>query len=254
MKNKLLFKVKDVNKSYDTGAQSVHAIRNLTCEIYHSDFTVIMGSSGSGKSTLLYLLSGMDHVTSGEVSYKEIPIHQLKEKQLLKLRKKDFGMVYQGIHLIPYLTLLENVVVPARLNEKNHKKALSKSTDLLKTLDLEKEYHRLPAQVSGGQQQRAAVARALVNDCDVLFADEPTGALNTSQGENLLDTLTKVNQNGKSIVMVTHDIKAACRGNRILFIEDGKIDGTLNLSPYHLEEDIDEREQKIYSFLRRKGW
>lgn len=254
MEKKLLFKVKDVNKSYDTGAQSVHAIRNLTCDIYHSDFTVIMGSSGSGKSTLLYLLSGMDQVTSGDVLYKEAPIHKLKEKQLLTLRKKDFGMVYQGIHLIPYLTLLENVVVPAKLNEKNHKKAINKSMALLKEFDLEKEYHRLPSQVSGGQQQRAAVARALVNDCDVLFADEPTGALNTSQGENLLNTLTKVNQNNKSVVMVTHDIKAACRGNRILFIEDGKIEGTLHLEPFNLEEDLDEREQKIYSFLRQRGW
>jgi len=254
MGKELLFKLNDVNKSYDTGAQSVHAIRNLTCEIYHSDFTVIMGSSGSGKSTLLYLMSGMDRVTSGDVVYNGIAIHQLKEKQLLKLRKESFGMVYQGIHLIPYLTLLENVVVPAKLIEKNHKKAISKSIELLKSLDLEKEYHRLPSQVSGGQQQRAAVARAMVNDCDVLLADEPTGALNTSQGENLLNTLSKVNQNNKSIVMVTHDIKAACRGNRILYIEDGKIEGTLNLEPFSLEEDLDEREQKIYSFLRQRGW
>lgn len=254
MAKKLLFELKDVNKSYDTGTQSVHAIRNLTCKIYHSDFTVIMGSSGSGKSTLLYLLSGMDHVTSGDVLYNDIPIHHLKEKQLLTLRKKDFGMVYQGIHLIPYLTLLENVVVTAKLNEKNHKKAITKSMNLLKDLDLEKEYHRLPSQVSGGQQQRGAVARALVNDCDVLFADEPTGALNTAQGENLLNTLTKVNQDNNSIVMVTHNIKAACRGNRILFIKDGKIEGELNLEPFHLEEDLDDREQRVYSFLRQRGW
>ncbi len=254
MENKLLFKLRDVNKSYDTGTQSVHAIRNLTCDIYHSDFTVIMGSSGSGKSTLLYLLSGMDHVTSGDVIYNEIPIHQLKEKQLLTLRKKDFGMVYQAIHLIPYLTLLENVVVTAKLNEKNHKKAIKKSMDLLNDLDLEEEYHRLPSQVSGGQQQRGAIARALVNDCDVLFADEPTGALNTAQGENLLNILTNVNEDNKSIVMVTHDIKAACRGNRLLFIKDGKIEGELNLEPFNNEEDLDEREQKVYSFLRQRGW
>ncbi len=225
MEKKLLFKLKDVNKSYDTGTQSVHAIRNLTCDIYHSDFTVIMGSSGSGKSTLLYLLSGMDQVTSGDVYYNEIPVHQLKEKQLLTLRKKDFGMVYQGIHLIPYLTLLENVVVTAKLNEKNHKKALMKSMNLLKELDLEKEYHRLPSQVSGGQQQRGAVARALVNDCDVLCADEPTGALNTAQGENLLNILSKVNSDNKSIIVVAHDIKTAYRGNRMLFLKDGDIAG-----------------------------
>ncbi len=254
MEKRILFKLKDVNKSYDTGRQSVHAIRNLTCDIHHSDFTVIMGSSGSGKSTLLYLLSGMDQVTSGAVVYNEVPIHQLKEKQLLKLRKKDFGMVYQGIHLIPYLSLLENVVITAKLNEKSSKKALEKSVSILKSLDLEKEYNRLPSQVSGGQQQRCAVARALVNECEVLFADEPTGALNTAQGENLLNILTKVNKNNKSIVMVTHDIKAACRGNRILFIKDGKIEGELNLKSFQLEEELDDREQKIYSFLRQRGW
>ncbi len=126
--------------------------------------------------------------------------------------------------------------------------------DLLNDLDLEEEYHRLPSQVSGGQQQRGAIARALVNDCDVLFADEPTGALNTAQGENLLNILTNVNEDNKSIVMVTHDIKAACRGNRLLFIKDGKIEGELNLEPFNNEEDLDEREQKVYSFLRQRGW
>lgn len=253
MTNKL-FNIVDVNKSYDTGTQNVHVIRNLSCDIYPDDFTIIMGSSGSGKSTLLYLLSGMDTVSSGQINYNNSPIDKLKEKQLLKLRKKEFGMVYQGIHLIPYLSILENVAITARLKEKNSKLALEKSTNLLKELDLEKELHRLPSQVSGGQQQRCAVARALINDCNVLFADEPTGALNTSQGEKMLDILTKLNQKKKSIVMVTHDIKAACRGNRILYIRNGKIEGELVLEPYNFTDDLDEREQTIYSFLRQRGW
>lgn len=254
MENNVLFKLKDVSKTYTSNHQSVHAIRNLTCNIQEGDFTVIMGSSGSGKSTLLYLLSGMDELTSGEIQYDEQPFHQMKEKQLLKLRKNQFGMVYQGIHLIPYLTLLENVVVTAKLVDKKHTTALAKSKDLLIRFDLEKELDRLPAQVSGGQQQRGAIARALVNDCKVLFADEPTGALNTAQGANLLDILTSINLEGKSIVMVTHDLKAACRGNRILFIKDGKIEGELNLKRYQNDEPIDEREQTVYQFLRQRGW
>lgn len=254
MEKNVLFELKDVSKTYTSNHQSVHAIRNLNCNILEGDFTVIMGSSGSGKSTLLYLLSGMDDLTSGDIQYEKHPIHRMKEKQLLQLRKHQFGMVYQGIHLVPYLTLLENVVVTAKLIEKKHSKALMKSTELLQQLDLENELNRLPAQVSGGQQQRGAIARALVNDCKVLFADEPTGALNTAQGANLLDILTGINNVGKSIVMVTHDLKAACRGNRLLFIQDGKIEGELNLKPYQHDEPMDEREQTVYQFLRQRGW
>lgn len=254
MENNKLFELKDVSKTYTSNNQSVHAIRNLTCSIHEGDFTVIMGSSGSGKSTLLYLLSGMDDLSSGEIQYEKESLHRMKEKQLLKLRKHQFGMVYQGIHLVPYLTLLENVVVTAKLVEKKHTKALEKSKALLMRLDLENELNRLPSQVSGGQQQRGAIARALVNDCKVLFADEPTGALNTAQGANLLDILTGINRQQKSIVMVTHDLKAACRGNRILFIKDGKIEGELNMKPYEDDETMDEREQTVYQFLRQRGW
>lgn len=254
MEIKKLFELKDVSKTYASNNQSVHAIRNLTCNINEGDFTVIMGSSGSGKSTLLYLLSGMDDISSGQIEYEGDVFHLLKEHQLLELRKHQFGMVYQGIHLVPYLTLLENVVITSKLVEKNHAKALEKSKSLLIDLNLENELNRLPSQVSGGQQQRGAIARALVNDCKVLFADEPTGALNTSQGANLLDILTRINRERKSVVMVTHDLKAACRGNRILFIKDGKIEGELNLKPFDETEPIDEREQTVYQFLRQRGW
>lgn len=254
MGDSVIYRIKDASKTYLSGEQSVHAIRNLNCEIFREDFTVIMGSSGSGKSTLLYLLSGMDNVSSGEVYFKNQAIHTMKEKQLLQMRQNQIGMIYQGIHLIPYLTLLENVVVTAKLTEKNHAKAVEKSRALLDKLLLSEEMGRIPAQVSGGQQQRGAVARALVNDCEVLFADEPTGALNTSQGQNLLDILTEINQTGKSIVMVTHDLKAACRGNRILYLKDGKIEGDLRLSPFDKNEPVDEREQKVYQFLRQRGW
>jgi putative ABC transport system ATP-binding protein len=254
MNETIMYRLKDVSKTYLAGKQNVHAIRNLNCEIFKEDFTVIMGSSGSGKSTLLYLLSGMDSVTSGEVYFGNQAIHDMKEKQLLNMRQQQIGMIYQGIHLIPYLTLLENVVVTAKLTRKNHAKAVAISRELLDRLQLSAEMDRLPAQVSGGQQQRGAVARALANECNVLFADEPTGALNTSQGENMLDILSEINQAGKTIVMVTHDLKAACRGNRILFIKDGKIEGDLRLPFFNKNEPIDEREQKVYQFLRQRGW
>lgn len=254
MNQKAIYKLKDVCKTYLAEKQSVHAIRNLNCDIYKEDFTVIMGTSGSGKSTLLYLMSGMDSITSGEVHFENHSIHTMNEKQLLNMRQKQIGVIYQGIHLIPYLTLLENVSIAAKLIEKDHKKALERSNQLLDELDLSQEKDRLPAQVSGGQKQRGAVARALVNQCDVLFADEPTGALNTSQGESMLDILTDINESGKTIIMVTHDLKAACRGNRILYLKDGKIEGELNLEDFRKDEPIDEREQKVYRFLRQRGW
>lgn len=254
MSQTVIYKLKDVCKTYMAGEQSVHAIRNLNCEIFKEDFTVIMGSSGSGKSTLLYLLSGMDGVSSGEVYFGSQAIHTMKEKQLLKMRQEQIGMIYQGIHLIPYLTLLENVVITGKLTEKRHTRALSKSQKLLETLQLVNEMNRLPAQVSGGQQQRGAVARAIVNDCSVLFADEPTGALNTSHGENILDILSGLSQSGKTVIMVTHDLKAACRGNRILFLKDGKFEGDLRLPQFNKSEPVDEREQNLYQFLRQRGW
>lgn len=254
MNEKIIYKLNDVCKTYLTGKQSVHAIRNLNCDIHGGDFTVIMGASGSGKSTLLYLMSGMDSITSGEVYFDNQSIHEMNEKQLLKMRQKQIGVIYQGVHLIPYLTLLENVLITSKLTEKDHNKAIEKSKQLLDKLNLSKEKNRLPSQVSGGQKQRGAVARALVNQCDVLFADEPTGALNTSQGENMLDILTDINKSGKSIIMVTHDLKAACRGNRILYLKDGKIEGELNLNDFRKDEPIDEREQKVYRFLRQRGW
>jgi len=244
----------NVNKTYQTNSHNVHAIRNLSLDIYEGDFTVIMGSSGSGKSTLLYLISGMDNFNSGEIKYNNFNINNLSEKELIKLRRKEFGMIYQGIHLIPYLTIFENVLTTLMLIEKNKKIAIKKSEEMLLSLDLQKELHRLPSQISGGQQQRAAVARALINNCNVLFADEPTGALNTSQGENLLNLLSNINNSNKSIIMVTHDLKAACRGNRILFLKDGKIEGELNLKKFLNDQSLDEREEEIYNFLRQRGW
>jgi putative ABC transport system ATP-binding protein len=254
MNKKIIYNLKDVCKTYITKEQSVHAVRNLNCQIYEKDFTVIMGSSGSGKSTLLYLVSGMDSVSSGEIHFKDKSLHLMKEKELLHMRQKEIGMIYQGVHLIPYLSILENVAVAAKLITKNHMEATNKAKKLLESLNLKDEFHRVPAQVSGGQQQRAAVARALINDCEVLFADEPTGALNTAQGQNLLDILTEINQKGRTVVMVTHDLKAALRANRILFIRDGKIEGDLNLPAYNSTEPIDEREQTVYNFLRQRGW
>ncbi len=252
MKNKLL-KTQDICKTFISSGVEFHAIRNMTLDIYEHDFTVIMGSSGSGKSTLLFLLSGLDSTTSGSVWFEEARIDNMRENKLAQMRRSNVGFVFQAINLAPNLSIFENITVPGYLNQKNRREVEKKALALLQLMGIEQEKDRMPSQVSGGQQQRAAIARALINTPKVLFADEPTGALNSSQGENVLDILSDINNQGQTIVMVTHDIKAACRANRILYIRDGRIDGELALEKYS-KQSFGEREQQIFHFLKSKGW
>jgi putative ABC transport system ATP-binding protein len=252
MKNKVL-RTKDLCKTYVSEGVSFNAIRNLNLEIYENDFTVIMGNSGSGKSTLLYLLSGLDSVTSGEVFFEDKRIDTLKEKHMADFRRRSIGFVYQGINLVPNLSIFENIAMAGYLVDNKRKNVDKRAMELIEMMQLKNEASRLPSQVSGGQQQRCGIARGLVNSPKVLFADEPTGALNSAQGENVLDVLTKLNEDGQSIVMVTHDLKAASRADRVVFIKDGKIDGELPLDKYSKDTARD-REQTIFSFLKSKGW
>lgn len=243
----------DLCKTYVSDSVQFHAIRNLNLEIYGEDFTVIMGSSGSGKSTLLYLLSGIDSVTAGEVHFQDTRVDQMREKHTAQFRRKSIGFIFQAINLVPNLSLLENVAISGYLVTRDRRQVNTRAMELLDMMGLRQEARRLPSQVSGGQQQRAAIARGLINSPTVLFADEPTGSLNSSQGQNVLDILTEINAQGQTIVMVTHDIKAACRADRILFIRDGKIDGDLRLDKYNPEKS-ETREKAIFDYLTGKGW
>ncbi len=250
---KSIIRCKDLCKVYLSAEVEVKAVNNLTIDIYEKDFTVIMGSSGSGKSTLLYLLSGLDSVTKGEVWFEDKRVDKLKEKSMVKLRRNNIGFVFQSINLVPNLTIFENVTIPGYLAQKDRKKVDTKARELLNSMGINQEASRMPSQLSGGQQQRVAIARGLINSPQVLYADEPTGALNSTQGESILDVFTEINTKGQSIVMVTHDLKAACRANRILFLRDGQIDGELTLENYS-KADYAEREKKVYSFLKERGW
>jgi len=248
-----IIKTRDLCKTYMSDGEGFHAIKNVNVEIYEKEFTVIMGSSGSGKSTLLYLLSGLDNITAGVVTFDEISLASLTERRMAEFRRRKIGFVFQAINLVHSLSLYENVVISGYLIEKDRKKVDAIGLELLKLVGLEEQIDRLPSRVSGGQQQRAAVARALINSPKVLFADEPTGALNSAQGENILDILTDLNNKGQSIVMVTHDIKAASRADRILFIKDGRVDGDMNLDKYSTK-DKELREKAVFDFLSEKGW
>ncbi|MFB4331941.1 ABC transporter ATP-binding protein [Paenibacillus sp. CR_12] len=244
----IMLQASNLCKTYTTGKEQYHAVRNVDLSIYAGDFTVIMGDSGSGKSTLLYLLSGLDAVTAGEVHLQGQRLDQLSAKELARFRADQIGFIYQNSNLVPDLTLFDNVALPGYIANRDKEAVKQRANDLMTSLHLEKQGTRLPSQVSGGQQQRAAIARALINNPDMIFADEPTGSLNYEQGVTVLDILSRMNAEGQSIVMVTHDMKAACRGNRLIYIRDGKIGGTLDMGPY-VPELASEREAMIFAYV-----
>lgn len=213
-----------------------------------------MGPSGAGKSTLLYALSGMDQITSGEIVYQGETISSYSENQMARLRSREFGFVFQQTHLVSNLTLYENVAVAGYVGKKRTpQETANRAEALLEQMNVGGAKDRLPAQVSGGEAQRAAIARAMINDPGLLFADEPTGALNKSNSEEVLNLLSQLNQSGQSILMVTHDIRAALRGNRILYLEDGKVLDELKLPDYAAEQ-AREREIQLNSWLSALQW
>ena len=244
----------DLCKSFANNGGQNHVLNNLNMEIYEKDFTVIMGSSGSGKSTLLYCLSGMDRITSGEVKFQDKSINRLKEKDMAKLRSEKFGFIFQQMHLVSNLTLLENVTVTGYLNKnKSANQVKNRAATLFGTVNLSEAKDRLPSMVSGGEAQRAAIARSIISEPVVLFADEPTGALNRKNSQDVLNLLTSLNEAGQSIVMVTHDLKAAIRATRLLYLEDGNIIGEMNL-PAYSGEDIKDREIQVNAWLSSLEW
>lgn len=253
MKNVLL-QGRQVSKVFVQGQVKNKVLDKVDVDIYEQDFTIIMGSSGAGKSTLLYALSGMDSVTDGKVSYKGKEISRLKEKQMAKLRAEEFGFVFQQTHLVSNLTLFENVAVAGFVSKKGSTEEIRKrAKTLLMQMGVEKAEDRLPSQVSGGEAQRAAIARAMIGNPGLLFADEPTGALNKSHTNEVLSLLTSLNNSGQSILMVTHDLRAALRGNRILYLEDGKVLDELTMPKYQMAEER-QRENRLTEWLSNLQW
>lgn len=251
---KAILRAEGLCKSYANGGVQTHVLDKVNVEIYEGDFTVIMGSSGAGKSTLLYCLSAMDAVTAGKVFYKEQEISGLKEKKMAPYRAKEFGFVFQQSQLVSNLTLLENVAITGYLNKKDTSSQTKKrAMELLEAMNLKKAVNRYPSQVSGGEAQRAAIARAMLKEPGILFADEPTGALNRRNTTDVLDLLTDLNRKGQSILMVTHDVRAAIRATRLLYLEDGRVIGELELAPYK-EEDAKNRETQISAWLTSMEW
>jgi len=253
-------------KTFSSGGLQQHVLKNLDLEIYDGDFTVIMGPSGAGKSTLLYALSGMDKPTLGTINFFDRDISNLSNDKLSVFRRDNCGFVFQQTYLLDNMSILDNILACGFLVSKNKKEIVQRAKDILTRLNLDENiWRKFPAQVSGGEAQRAGIARALINNPKIVFADEPTGALNSAYGKAVLDALTEINETGgmggdpkspaspgQSIVMVTHDLRSARRGNRILYLRDGVIHGECLLGKYISGDNG--RHNKLNLFLEEMGW
>ena len=253
MEKKEIIKTNKLCKTFSNNGNMQHILKNISLDIYEGDFTVIMGPSGAGKSTLLYALSGMDKPTLGKIEFNGKEITKMSIDNLAMFRRENCGFIFQQNYLIDSMSVLDNVLVSGLLVNKNKKEIAEKAKDLLKKVDINNRlWNKFPTQLSGGEAQRVGIARALINSPKLVFADEPTGALNSKTGKDVLDTLTEFNNEGQSIIMVTHDIKSARRGNRIIYIKDGEIAGECDLGKY-IPDDKD-RHKKINDFLVKMGW
>jgi len=248
----ILLSCNNLTKRFPSNGTEVEVVRGVSLEVRAGEFTVLMGSSGSGKSTLLYLLSGLESITEGEVWFDGREISGLDEKALALLRREGMGFVFQAFNLVPNLTLYENVLAAGFLGTRPKSEIEDRARSLLEGMGLGELGGRLPAQVSGGEQQRAATARALINSPALLFADEPTGALNSAAGEMVLSSFSDLAGRGQAIFLVTHDLKAACRGSRVIFLRDGSVHGELTFDDGSASSE--EREESLFAWLSAQGW
>ena len=250
---KIVISASKLCKTFSLGTIEQKVLKSLDLEIISGDFTVIMGSSGAGKSTLLYALSGMDKPTSGKILFNGQQISGMSNDQLAVFRRKNCGFVFQQNLLLDNMSIIDNILAAGLLVSNNKRQLLHEAKELLLQIGLsENIWHKFPTQVSGGEAQRAGIVRALINKPQVVFADEPTGSLNSAAGRGVLDILSEVNHQGQSIIMVTHDLNSARRGNRIIYLLDGTVQGECTLGCYDPQDN--ERQDKLAQFLLGMGW
>jgi len=216
--------LEDVHKVYEMGSEQVHALAGVTLSFQARDFWAIMGPSGSGKSTILNLLGCLDRPTAGRYLLQGEDVSAFGDDQLSECRLRNFGFIFQSFNLIPQLTVQENIELPLYYLGWDDAVSRERAAELAERVGLGDRLHHRPMELSGGQQQRVAVARALANDTDILFADEPTGNLDTATGQQILELLCELNQQGKTIVMVTHEPDIALLARNQLHMRDGRID------------------------------
>ncbi|MDP2939601.1 MAG: ABC transporter ATP-binding protein [Candidatus Omnitrophota bacterium] len=226
MNNSFILEAVNLHKSFKSGNKNLHVLKGIELKVNQADSLSIVGPSGAGKSTLLHILAGLDKPSEGKVFLEGKELSKFSDEELAKIRNKKMGFVFQFYHLLPEFNALENVILPALISQqkRDNGSLKNKGMELLKEVGLTKRYNHRPSQLSGGEQQRLAIARAIVNSPEILFCDEPTGNLDSQNGEEIMGLLLKLNQqNGMTILIVTHDIELARKTKMLIHIQDGKI-------------------------------
>jgi len=247
-----ILEANNLNKKVKLGKDNeLHILKDVNLEVEEGEFVSVMGPSGSGKSTLLYNVSGMDRLTSGSVKLKGSEIGGLKEEELAKIRLNNMGFIFQDINLLKNLSVIDNVMFPALVSKDADKiKVNQKAKQLMEMTGIEKIADNNITQASGGQLQRAGICRALINDPDIIFGDEPTGALDSKSASEIMSILADINKKGTTVMLVTHDVKVAAKSERILYMVDGNIVAQKKMSKYDAQHnDIKEREESIMKWL-----
>ena len=251
-----LLTVNNVVKTFRTGGAPVKVVDHVNLEVYAGDFIVIMGASGSGKTSLLHLLAGIDVADGGSVVFQNsIELGRMRDAERTRFRRGNIGIVFQQQCLIGDLTVYENIMLPVMLAGSREARTGMRDTilSLCRRFGLEEHIGKYPSQLSGGQQQRTAILRAVVNRPPLLLCDEPTGSLNSAQSEMVMDLLVSLNGAGQTIILVTHDVKVAARGKRVVYIADGRVTDEMELSET-CPEAMPRREDALARFLQRRGW
>jgi putative ABC transport system ATP-binding protein len=218
-----LIQVNDLVKTFQSGEEVVHAVNRISLDIQLGEFTAITGTSGSGKSTLLTILGGLSHPTKGRVVVDDIDIYDLSKEQRADFRKEYVGFVFQSFHLLPYLNVLENVMIPLAISDIKPYEKRTMALSMLEKVNLKNKAHRLPNELSGGEQERVAIARALVNEPPIILADEPTGNLDSNTSKVVMQLFKQLNDEGQTIVMVTHDEQNLKYATRNIQLVDGNL-------------------------------
>ena len=250
---KTILEVKDLCKTYIINKRQNNVLRNVTFSVSKGEMVAVMGPSGSGKSTLLYTVSGMDSMTAGQSVFNGKDISKLKPDALAELRLDEMGFIFQQMYMLKNLSVLDNILLPARQSKANtlsQKEKLEYAKELMRKLDIIEIADNDINEVSGGQLQRACICRSMINKPEMIFADEPTGALNRSSSDEVMDELCKLNSEGTTIMLVTHDAKVAAKCGRILYIVDGNIKGEYN----NTESVFRRRERALNNWLLEMGW
>lgn len=255
MKNAL--EVENLCKTYVVHKRQNNVLKNVSFTVPQGEMIAVMGPSGSGKSTLLYTVSGMDQSTAGKVSFFGKDIAALSQKDMADVRLNDMGFIFQQMYMLKNLTVLDNVILPAcqsnKAQESRHQ-TLERGQALMRKLGIIEIADNDINEVSGGQLQRACICRRLINHPDMIFADEPTGALNRTASDEVMDQLMQINREGTTIMLVTHDVKVAARCTRVLYLVDGNVKGEYNLNQYRATDSIRDRERTLNQWLIEMGW